>query len=188
MDALFALEVQFLVRRSGKLFKGATETVNESQKAVGRRIFPVGQSTIGARNSPARFQSSRFDRRIASSNPPFCREFLLRGLIAEYPQVSLKFGHFRRPIGGEFSVRQFDGPVRPVPSIGSVARICRSMATRLRQRTRRSVFPWVCFWQPKNRRLLAPVPPKGCDTLEERMNPCGFTFRFKQSNTPRKWA
>jgi len=22
------------------------------------------------------------------------------------------------------------------------------------------------FWQPKNRRLLAPVPPKGCDTDE----------------------
>ena len=52
MDALFALEVQFLVRRSGKLFKAATETANESQTAVGRRIFPVGQSYDWSRNSP----------------------------------------------------------------------------------------------------------------------------------------
>ena len=31
MDALFAREVQFFVRRTGKLFKDATEIVNDSR-------------------------------------------------------------------------------------------------------------------------------------------------------------
>jgi hypothetical protein len=34
MDALFAREVQFLVRRTGKLFKDATEIVNDSRTAA----------------------------------------------------------------------------------------------------------------------------------------------------------
>ncbi len=41
MDALFALEVQFFVRRSGKLFKDATETVNDSQTAASDGKFSI---------------------------------------------------------------------------------------------------------------------------------------------------
>jgi len=42
------------------------------------------------------------------------------------------------------------------------------------QRAAGSVVLAATTLAPKNRRLLAPVPPKGCDILEERMNPCGI--------------
>jgi hypothetical protein len=45
MDALFALEVQFFVRRSGKLFKDATETANDS---FGRQIFDQRECALRA--------------------------------------------------------------------------------------------------------------------------------------------
>jgi hypothetical protein len=49
MDALFALEVQFFMRRSGKLFKDATETgKRQPDSSFGRQIFDQRECALRA--------------------------------------------------------------------------------------------------------------------------------------------
>jgi hypothetical protein len=97
MDALFAREVQFFVRRSGKLFKDVTETGERqldssfAQENFFGSIFRLERGTLKSFQSLRSSADREFESRLVRQLVPcFSIEISLSEMIAKVPRVSLE--------------------------------------------------------------------------------------------------